>query len=200
MALDKATAARLWDQRYRKYLEQYSLKNKYLDPEGLNDPQNLMSDLAMNVFVKAVNAFDQGKVGYTADADRAFNAFFTQILGQYTSNLAAHRDTGKSKYTRDNQRSLDAPRGSGDDEEGNSFLDVLQSHDHDPAMQLDMEKMMQKLPENLRSPLKYIIENLSAGDVSDVMGQVRDKFGWTQTRLFNALAEQPAFTSFISEI
>lgn len=200
MSLDKATAARLWDSRYRSYLEQYSRKNKYLDPEGMDDPQNLFSDLAMNVFVKAVNAFDADKVGYTTDIDRSFNAFFTQILGQYTSNLAAHHGTGKSNYFRQNQRSIDAPRGSDDDDEGSSLLDVLESHGIDPQMKLDLEDMLSKIPENLRNPLRFIIDNLDAGDVKDVMQQVRDKYGWTQTRLFNALAEEPAFRDFVSEI
>jgi hypothetical protein len=200
MSLDKATAARLWDQRYRKFLESYSIKNKYLDPEGMDDPQNLFSDLAMNVFVKAVNAFDADKVTYSKDVDRSFNAFFTQILGQYTSNLAEHRNTGKQQYFRKNKRSIDQPAPGSDDEEGATLLDMLESHGHDTQLQTELKDVLSKLPPDLAAPVQYIVENLDRGDTKEVMQAVRDKWGFTQTRLFNALADQPAWADFVSTI
>lgn len=198
MALDSADATRLWTERYEDELKNIAFKNKYLDPEGMNDPENLFSELAQNVFLKAVNNFDVAKVTYTEDKERAFNSFFQQIRAQYLANLSEKHQTGKAQHFREKQRSLDKPIGNDDEGGVTTFLDMLESHGHDVDMQIDITNMVEQLPENLREPVEYIVENASRGDISDVMDTIRERWGFTPSRLRNALIEQPAFVDFIT--
>jgi len=200
MALDQAEAKRLWSERYEDELRNTAFKNKYLDPEGMQDPDNLFSELAQNVFLKAVTNFDVEKVTFTDDKDRAFNSFFQQIKGQYLANLAEKAQTGKSTYFREKQRSLDKPLKDEGDGSVTTFLDLMESHNEDPDMQIDLNRMVAKLPEDLAGPVKYIVENVSRGGVSEVMKTIRDRWGWTPSRLYNALAENQAFAQFVTEI
>lgn len=200
MALDQAEAKRLWSGRYEEELRNVAFKNKYLDPEGLNDPENLFSELMVNVFLKAVNSFDVDKVTYTGDADRAFNSFFQQIKAQYLANLSEKHQTGKATHFRDKQRSLDKPLKEDDSGGVTTFLDLLESHGEDVDMQIDIQNMLSAMPQDLKEPLEYIIENVSRGGVSEVMETIRERWGWTPSRLRNALIEQPAFTEFVSSI
>lgn len=199
MALDKETAQQLWNERYKDELERFAFKNKYLHDTG--DPEDLFQDMWINVWAKAVNAFDASKVTYSGDMDRAFNAFFTNILNQYMANLAKHKDTGKQQWER-SIKSGDEPSKGGEDDEGPSIFDRLEGagSDGDPDLQHDLENLYNALPDDLAEPLKYIIEHADNGNISQIMKDIREKWGWTQTRLFNALSEEPEFVEFITNI
>lgn len=198
MALDKETAQQLWNERYRDELQSYSFRNKYLHPT--KDPEDLFQDMAINVWLKAVNAFKPEKVTYTDDLDRAFNSFFTNILNQFLANLKKHQDTGKQQWER-SIKSGDEPT-KGDEADGPSLFDRMQgvTDEEDPDTVMDLQNLYTALPDDLAEPLKYIIEHADHGNISQIMKDVRDKWGWTQTRLFNALSEEPEFVEFITNI
>jgi len=199
MALDQAAAQRLWDDRYRKELENFAFKNKYLHETG--DPEDMFQDMAIQVWMKAVNAFDASKTTYAGeDVDRAFNAFFTRILNQFLANQAHHRETGKQQYFQKG-RSTEDPMGG--EEGGPTLMDRLQDlseQDKDREAQMDLERMYHALPENLSEPLKYIVEHADRGNFSQIMKEIRERWGWTQTRLFNALIEEPEFVELVTNI
>lgn len=201
MALDKETAQRLWDDRYRKELESFAFKNKYLHPTG--DPEDLFQDMWINVWTKAVNYFDADKTTYAgSDVDRAFNAFVTNIMNQFFANLAKHQDTGKQQWNR-GLRSADEQLRSDEGDAGPSLLDRIEDMslaDSDPEVALDLERLYDSLPSELSEPLKYIVEHGDRGNMSQVMKDIRDKWGWTKSRLFNALIEEPEFVEFVENI
>lgn len=196
MALDQETAQRLWNERYQEEIDRYAHKNKYLNEFG--DPEDLSQDMAINVWLKAVNNFDQAKVTYSGDVDRSFNAFFTNILNQYLSNLSTHRDTGKQTYFREKQRSLDAPVKE-DDEDSATLQELLEiGETSDPDVERDVRKLLSVLPDNLSNPLKYIIDNADRGNIAEILQQIRERWGWTKTRLLNELTHYPEFIDFIT--
>lgn len=210
MALDNATATRLWNTRYRKQLEDTAFKNKYLNEFG--DPEEMFGDMQIHVWMKAVQNFDASKVTYSGDLERSFNAFFTTILGQFLANQAAHQKTGPQQWEK-NKRSLDAPIKK-DDEEGANLLEVLENakDGSDPDLMGDLQRVLHALPPELEAPLEYIIQNGERGDISQVMNDIRAKGdageasfqdpttrkGWTRTRLLNALMEEAEFVEFIT--
>lgn len=198
MALDKETAQQLWNERYKSELERFSFKNKYLHPTG--DPEDLFQDMWINVWAKAVNAFDVSKTTYAGDDwKRAFNAFVSNILNQYMANLAKHRDTGKQQWERSVKSGDEQTKG--DESDGPSIFDRLSGDtDADPDRQHDLEALYNNLPEDLVEPLKYIIEHADNGNITQIMKDIREKWGWTQTRLFNALIEEPEFVEFIENL
>jgi DNA-directed RNA polymerase specialized sigma24 family protein len=194
MALDQATATRLWNSRYAKELQDYAFKNKYL--HETQDPEDLFQDMFIHVWMKAIDAFDAEKTSFAgADVDRAFNAFFHNIMKQYMSNLAAHKDTGKQKWEQD-KKSLDAPT-STDDEGSRTLMDVIeQAQDGDQETQMDLQRLISALPDHLSEPLQFILENAGRGNISEVMNEIRTRWGWTTTRLYNELIKYPIFTEF----
>lgn len=208
MALDAQLAQRLWNERYSDELEHYARKNAYLN--DFKDPEDLFQDMVIGVWMKAVNAFEAGKVTYTADLERSFNAFFTRILNQYLASLKEHRETGKQQWDKKLRR-LDKPLGNDEGDEGATLLDTLADADVDPDLREDLSRIMRALPENLEAPLQYIIENLERGNSSTIMDEIRAKGdagdvnfqdpatrkGWTKTRLLNSLMEEPEFVEFI---
>lgn len=208
MALDAQLAQRLWNERYSDELEHYARKNAYLN--DFKDPEDLFQDMVIGVWMKAVNAFEAGKVTYTADLERSFNAFFTRILNQYLASLKEHRETGKQQWDKKLRR-LDKPLGNDEGDEGATLLDTLADADVDPDLGEDLSRIMRALPENLEAPLQYIIENLERGNSSTIMDEIRAKGdagdvnfqdpatrkGWTKTRLLNSLMEEPEFVEFI---
>lgn len=200
MALDKETAQRLWDDRYRQELESFSYKNKYLHPTG--DPEDLFQDMWINVWTKAVNYFDADKTTFAGgDVDRAFNAFVHQIMNQYFANLKKHQETGKQQWER-SVKSADEPM-RGEEGEGPTLLDRFEDltrADEDPELAIDLQNLYNSLPEDLAEPLRYIVEHAEAGNFSQVMKDIRDKWGWTKTRLFNALIEEPEFLEFVENV
>jgi len=197
MALEEGLAQRLWEERYRKHLEAVARKNSYLNE--FNDPEDLFQDMAINVWMKAVKAFNVEAVTYTDDPERAFNAFYQTVLQQYLATLAERRQTGKAQYEA-RGLSLDKPVGGDEGEDGERFIDLLTKTTEDPAEAIDRENMLAELPENLSGPLRHIIENAGRGDFSKALQEVRDQWGWTQRRLFNELVEQPAFTEWAGSL
>lgn len=198
MALDPQVARRLWDERYRNYLQAVARKNSYLNE--FNDPEDLFQDLSIHVWMKAVKAFDAESVTYTTDVNRAFNSFLETIKGQYLSSLSSHSKTGPQDMIR-KQVSLDKPVDTGGGEEGERFIDMLPTESQDPSDRGELEAAMEGLPPELREPLTFIIDNASKGDFSKVMDEVRERWpGLTQRRLYNAILEQPKFLRFLSEL
>lgn len=198
MALDKATADRLWNSRYFKELKDQSFKNKNM--HETEDPDDMFGDMALHVWTKAVQAFDPSKTNFAGgDTDRAFNAFFHQILNQFLANQMAHRNTEKQKYIRTKQKSLDAPVKKDDEGDGSTLMELVeQTQDKsDPDVQRDIQNMLHALPKELGGALEYIIEHADRGNINKVMEDVREQFGFTRTRLLNALMEEPEFVDFI---
>jgi DNA-directed RNA polymerase specialized sigma24 family protein len=195
MALDQATAQRLWNSRYAKELQDYAFKNKYLNE--FQDVSDMFQDMYLGVWKKSIDSFDETKTNFAGgNVERAFNAFFHQILNQFLANQAAHKDTGKQKWIQD-QKSLNAPASSSEDEGSRTLMDLVehvQGNDHETEM--DLDRLMKGLPKNLSEPLQFIIENAGRGNINEVMDQVRQQWGWTKTRLFNELIKYPIFTEF----
>lgn len=209
MALDKYLAQKLWDERYREQFEAFAFKNKYLHETG--DPEDMFQEMWIKVYAKAVEKFDMSKVTYLKNTNvqseealiaatvRAFNAFVTTIMNQYFANLKTKSETGKQQWTQ--QLKSGDERMKGEEGEGPTLLErVPNLMNPDPDTQADLETLYHNLPEDLAEPLRYIIQNAVPGKMSETMKEIRDKWGWTQTRLFNALLEEPEFVEFVTNI
>lgn len=201
MALDAQTAQRLWSERYENYFRALANKNKYL--HDTQDPDDLFQDFAENVWLKAVNKFEAERTTYAGeDVDRAFNAWVSNITKQYLANLAAHRETGKQEWER-TVRSADEPIRGEEGESRDTVLDRLKdvsTADDDPELSIDLQNMLEGIPDNLSEPLQYIIDFADRGNFNAVMKEVREKWDWTPTRLFNELIQYPEFVQFVESI
>jgi hypothetical protein len=216
MALDPQIAKRLWESRYRKELEVFARKNAHL--HEYKDAEDLFHDMVIGVWMKAVDLFDPSRVtylkldpsdpNYLKNYERAFNAIFTTTLIGFLDNLKSHRDTGKQQWMRKVRR-LDTPLSTDDDDEGATLLDTLSAatDDGDRENTEAFQDMLGAIPEELREPLKFMVDNLERGNTSAVWDELRQRFidpqtkkGWTKTRFINALFNNEEFVEWATNI
>lgn len=179
----------LFEERYSKQLQNVAKKNRYLEPTG--NWEDLYHDLVVSVFLATADSFDMGKVSYSDDERRAFNARLNMRLQHELSTLKTRHYTDKATNARENTRSGDEPMG---DEEGASLFEQMPNEDqYDFGGEIDLANAISKMPGDIGKALRILVERADRAGVGQAFEDVQAETGLSHKRLMNFLVKDKNF-------
>ena len=188
----------LWQNRYERVVSDTAYKYSWLEGrEGRHD--DMKQEIALHVWIPAIQNFDMQKVRYTDDLERAFNSYFQMRLTSFLMRRKRDRNLGQGLMDRS---TVPLVYESGEE----AFEGTVDPSDlaAEIVSDVDYRRMMDEVDPEVEKIIRFMVDWMEVEHFGErfetsrrkMWSAVQQQFGFNKNDVIRMLAKEPAFVQY----